>query len=113
MRKKIARDARLQDEVVSPAVQRERTQVRELIGNQRDHRGWLRSIPTRQRRKNVDAAAFVVFQSVRATMLAWMLERPPGLDEETLIREVVDLVLCYLVPQARVESRDGATGTAR
>jgi hypothetical protein len=36
---------------------------------------------------------------VRATMLAWMLERPPGLDEETLIQEVVDLVLRYLVPQ--------------
>ncbi len=30
------------------------------------------------RRKNVDAAAFVAFQSVRATMLASLLERPPG-----------------------------------
>ena len=49
------------------------------------------------RRANVDAAAFVAYQSVRATMLASLLERPPGLDQETLIREVADLVLRYLV----------------
>jgi len=44
-----------------------------------------------------EAAAFVAFQSVRAIMLACLLERPPGLDEETLIREVADLLLRYLV----------------
>jgi AcrR family transcriptional regulator len=49
------------------------------------------------RRKNVDAAAFVAFQSVRATMLATLLERPPGLDEATLAGEMVDLVVRYLV----------------
>lgn len=49
------------------------------------------------RRKNLDAAAFVAFQSVRATMLASLLERPPGLDEATLAEETVDLVLRYLV----------------
>ena len=49
------------------------------------------------RRANVDAAAFVVFQSVRAIMLAYLLERPAGLDEHTLVDEVVDLVLRYLV----------------
>jgi AcrR family transcriptional regulator len=49
------------------------------------------------RRKNVDAAAFVAFQSVRATMLATLLERPPGLDEATLVSEMVDLVVSYLV----------------
>jgi AcrR family transcriptional regulator len=54
------------------------------------------------RRPNVDAAAFVAFQSVRATMLACLLERPPGLDEETLIAEVVDLVLRYLVREDSV-----------
>ena len=32
-------------------------------------------------------------------MLACLLERPPGLDEETLIREVADLLLRYLVRQ--------------
>lgn len=49
------------------------------------------------RRKNLDAAAFVAFQSVRATMLASLLERPPGVDEATLVEENVDLVLRYLV----------------
>jgi AcrR family transcriptional regulator len=49
--------------------------------------------------KSAEAAAFVVFQSVRAIMLAYLLEHPPGLDEETLIREVADLLLRYLVRQ--------------
>jgi AcrR family transcriptional regulator len=49
------------------------------------------------RRKNIDAAAFVAFQAVRATMLASLLERPPGLGEADLIEEVADLVLRYLV----------------
>jgi AcrR family transcriptional regulator len=49
------------------------------------------------RRKNLDAAAFVAFQSVRATMLASLLERPPGLGQEELIEEIADLVLRYLV----------------
>jgi len=49
------------------------------------------------RRKNIEAAAFVAFQSVRATMLASLLERPPGLDEATLVDEVADLILRYLV----------------
>ncbi len=34
------------------------------------------------RRKNLEAAAFVAYQSVRATMLASLLERPPGLGHE-------------------------------
>jgi AcrR family transcriptional regulator len=49
------------------------------------------------RRTNVDAAAFVAFQAVRATMLATLLERPAGLSQEVLVAEVVDLVLAYLV----------------
>ncbi|HEY5147514.1 MAG TPA: TetR/AcrR family transcriptional regulator [Polyangiaceae bacterium] len=49
------------------------------------------------RRKNLDAAAFVAYQSVRATMLASLLERPPGLGHEELIAEVADLVMRYLV----------------
>jgi AcrR family transcriptional regulator len=49
------------------------------------------------RRKNLDAAAFVIFQSVRATMLARMLEAPPGLDDHTITDEVTDLVLRYLI----------------
>lgn len=49
------------------------------------------------RRKNLDAAAFVVYQSVRATMLAYLLERPPGLDDAALVDEATELVLAYLV----------------
>jgi hypothetical protein len=56
------------------------------------------------RPKDVEAAAFVVVQAVRATMLACLLERPPGLDEEKLIQEVVDLVLCYLVRPAPLDA---------
>lgn len=49
------------------------------------------------RRKNVDAAAFVTLQAVRATMLAHLLERPPGIDEPAIVDELVDLILRYLV----------------
>jgi AcrR family transcriptional regulator len=51
------------------------------------------------RRTNLDAAAFVVFQSVRAAMLARMLESPAGLDDETLTIELTDMVLRYLVDE--------------
>jgi AcrR family transcriptional regulator len=60
-------------------------------------RHFLVATRTPLRRENVEAAAFVAFQSVRATMLASLLERPPGLDPATLVDEVADLVLCYLV----------------
>jgi AcrR family transcriptional regulator len=49
------------------------------------------------RRSNLDAAAFVVFQSVRATMLSYLLERPPTVSEEALTEELTDLLLRYLV----------------
>jgi Tetracyclin repressor-like, C-terminal domain len=58
------------------------------------------------RRKNLDAAAFVVYQAVRATMLACLLERPPGLDATTLVDEITDLVLRYL-------AADNAQGRSR
>lgn len=60
-------------------------------------RGFLAMSSLPIRRKNLDAAAFVVFQSVRASMLARMLESPPGLDDETLTHELTDLVIRYLV----------------
>ncbi len=60
-------------------------------------RQFLAAGPAPMRRKNLEAAAFVAFQSVRATMLAMLLERPPGLSEEDLVAELVDLVLGYLV----------------
>jgi AcrR family transcriptional regulator len=60
-------------------------------------RHFLAATGSTIRRRNLDAAAFVAFQSVRATMLASLLERPPGLDEATLVEECVDLVVRYLV----------------
>jgi len=49
------------------------------------------------RRRNVDAAAFVAYQSVRASMLAHLLEAPSGLDEAALTEELADLLHRYLV----------------
>jgi len=60
-------------------------------------RSFLALANVRIRRTNLDAAAFVVYQAVRATMLAALLERPPGLDSTTLVDEITDLVLRYLV----------------
>jgi hypothetical protein len=57
------------------------------------------------RRRNLDAAAFVVFQSVRASMLARMLEAPPGIDDETLTEELTDMMLRYLVDERASASR--------
>jgi AcrR family transcriptional regulator len=52
-------------------------------------------------RRNVEAAAFVVYQSVRATMLAYLLERPPGFDAGGLTDELTHLVTGYLLgPEA-------------
>jgi AcrR family transcriptional regulator len=51
------------------------------------------------RRTNMDAAAFVVFQAVRASMLARLLEAPVNIDDATLIEELTDLVLRYLVDE--------------
>lgn len=59
------------------------------------------------RRQNHDVAAFVVYHSVRATMLARLLEAPAGVDDRALVDEVTDLVLSYLVgaaPRAAAES---------
>jgi AcrR family transcriptional regulator len=55
------------------------------------------------RRDNVDAAAFVVYQSVRAVMLAYFLERPSGIDDRALTEELADLVERYLVDPAETE----------
>lgn len=60
-------------------------------------RHFLSATQTPIRRKNVDAAAFVAFQCVRATMLASLLETPAGLDDQTLMDELVDFLLRYLV----------------
>lgn len=59
-------------------------------------RSFLALANARIRRKNLEAAAFVVYQAVRASMLACLLERPAGLDSATLVDEITDLVLRYL-----------------
>jgi AcrR family transcriptional regulator len=51
------------------------------------------------RRTKIDAAAFVIFQSVRATMMARLLESPSNLDDETLVEELADLLVRYLVDE--------------
>ena len=61
------------------------------------------------RRKNVDAAAFVAFQCVRATMLARLLEMPAGLSDQALVEELVDLLLRYLVDDEWLAQKDEAT----
>ena len=48
------------------------------------------------RRSDVDAAAFVAYQSVRAAMLAYLIEQPPGVSERALVDELTDLVVRYL-----------------
>ena len=62
-------------------------------------------------RDNVEAAAFVVYQCVRATMLAYLLERPAGLDAEGLIEELSNLVTGYLLGGG--ESDTGREGEGR
>ena len=59
------------------------------------------------RRTNLDAAAFVIYHSVRATMLARLLEAPPGLDDRVLVDELADLLVGYLIetPRARAAPR--------
>lgn len=51
---------------------------------------------SRIRRKDRDAAAFVVYQSVRASMLAYLIEAPAGVDERALVDELTDLIVRYL-----------------
>jgi AcrR family transcriptional regulator len=53
------------------------------------------------RRRNHDVAAFVVYNSVRATMLARLLENPAGLDDAALVEELSDLVVSYLIGSPR------------
>ncbi len=60
-------------------------------------RSVLASAKLTCRRRNLDAAAFVAYQSVRASMMAHLLEAPSGLDEESLTDELADLLHRYLV----------------
>jgi AcrR family transcriptional regulator len=57
--------------------------------------------PSRVRPQRVDAAAFVVYQAVRASMLAYLLESPAGVDDDALLDEVTELILGYLGSERR------------
>jgi Tetracyclin repressor-like, C-terminal domain len=46
---------------------------------------------------DVEAAAFIIYQSVRATMLAHLLERPHGLDVDRLIAELTNFLTSYVL----------------
>lgn len=56
------------------------------------------------RRKNKHAAAFVLYHSVRATMLAAILEEPLGITDPVLVDELTDLVVQHLIG---AEPREG------
>ena len=60
-------------------------------------RSFLTASRAQVRCEDLEAASFTAYQSVRATMLACLLERPAGLSIETLVAQVVDLVVRYLV----------------
>lgn len=52
------------------------------------------------RRQNLEVAAFVIFHSVRATMLARLLEAPAGVSDAALVEELTDLAVSYLIEPA-------------
>lgn len=54
---------------------------------------------SRLRQTNWEAAAFVIYQSVRASMLAYFLVAPPGVDDHLLIDELTELIVRYLTTQ--------------
>lgn len=66
-------------------------------------RHFLSATGASVRRKNVDAAAFIAFQCVRAVMLASLLETSPGLNNATMVEELVDLLMRYLVEEEPAE----------
>lgn len=76
-------------------------------------RHFLAATGTPIRKKNVDAAAFVAFQSVRATMLASLLETPAGFSDQTMVEELSDLLLRYLVEDEWLAEQETAVNGAR
>src|SRR4051794_34029299 len=75
-------------------------------------RAFLSLPGMRVRRTNLDAAAFVIYQAVGAAMLAYLLEDPAGLDDRSLVDELTDLILRYLVDIAVPERASAFTRRA-
>lgn len=63
-------------------------------------RAFLALAGPRIRPANLEAASFVIYQSVRATMLAYLLESPPGVNDPILVDEVTELIVRYLTAPA-------------
>jgi AcrR family transcriptional regulator len=59
-------------------------------------RAFLTLAGPRIRETNLEAAAFVVYQSVRASMLSYLLESPAGVDDQVLVAELTELIVRYL-----------------
>lgn len=67
-------------------------------------RAFLASGAVPLRRPKTDAAAFVIYHSVRATMLARLLEAPGLFSDDALVEELTDLLLSYLIdPTAQAD----------
>lgn len=62
-------------------------------------RGFLSFAGLPLRRPQLGAAAFVAYHSVRACMLARLLEAPQGFTDEALVNELTDLVVGYLIEE--------------
>jgi AcrR family transcriptional regulator len=63
-------------------------------------KAFLGAAGPRIRAANLEAAAFVIYQSVRATMLAYLLESPAGVDDALLTDELTQLIVRYLSTEA-------------
>ncbi len=63
-------------------------------------KAFLGAAGPRIRAANLEAAAFVIYQSVRATMLSYLLEAPAGVDDAQLVDELTQLIVRYLSTDA-------------
>jgi AcrR family transcriptional regulator len=58
-------------------------------------KAFLNMAGPRIRQTNLEAAAFVIYQSVRATMLSYLLEAPAGVSDDVIVAEVTELIVRY------------------
>jgi AcrR family transcriptional regulator len=63
-------------------------------------RAFFDATPWPIRKDKTHATAFVLYQSVRASLLAYLLEQPAGLSDEDLVSELTDLILAHLLHPA-------------
>lgn len=63
-------------------------------------KAFLSVAGARIRPSNLEAAAFVIYQSVRATMLSYLLAAPASVDDDVIASELTELIVCYLSREA-------------